>query len=570
MIIFDDIEYQNIRSVGSHPIKIQLNSDKVTNISGSNGSGKSTLIQALSFVLFGKPYGNITKNSLINSINQKNLLVTTNFLVNSKKYKVVRGIKPNVFEIYEDNTLLNQSATNKDYQKILEQQILKFNYRAFTQVIVVGGGSEYTPFMRLVSKDRRDFIEDLLDIKVFSSMNLLLKERRKIVRDELNMSDSRISNIKEKLILQESFIKKLNTDKKDSILSLEKSLEELQGVNDKLSVRFFNNKNELEKLKESVDDTAKLNSEKSDLTLALKYKNKQLQTKELEIKSNEDLAVCVTCNQKLEEKLKSDITTILKLDLNKIQSDVSKLVSKLSLIEVELNAHKEDCTSYESIKGVVTSLNTELYSNNQLINKYKTQIEAHRSDISNTEEESKKLKSFAKEYLTENKNKSILSESKDYYEYIANVLSDSGIKSRIVKQYIPTINSLINKYLDEFGFFVNFELDEEFNETIKSRHRDTFTYENFSAGQMRRIDIAILMTFIDIARAKNALNCNLCFLDEMDSSLDSESADILYDILKRSSIQNIFLISHKIDVFDNIADKTIKFKLVNNFTEIEF
>lgn len=567
-VIFKHIEYENFRSVGSTPIKINLNKDRTTLVCGLNGSGKTTLLSALCFALFGRGYGTINKPSLVNSINQKKLLVTLEFVIGKKVYVIKRGIKPNIFEIYENGKLLNQDPNIKDYQKILEQQILKFNYRAFTQVVVVGGGADYTPFMRLSAKDRREFIEDLLDIRVFSVMNILIKEDIKQLKESIKEYDFILKSIKEKVSLQHSFVQKLKKEKKDSSDKILAAIDNIKLKNEKLKEKLRTITDTYNICVSKINEHTKLDEALSNVRLSNKQLQSRLQKANEHNTTYQSMVVCPTCTQTLDHEYKQKIQEKYNKEIDSILDDITSLDNqekKLTQLMAEYDVYIKDFTRYTN---EINHIQNEIISNNKTIELSNEQLESAQNDTASIEIEELKLKQIAKEYTDTESNKKKALELQQYQDLIQQILSDSGIKTKIIKQYIPTINKLINKYLDSFDLFLSMSFDEAFNESFKSRYRDTFTYDNFSEGQKRRIDISILLTWIEIARAKNALHTNVAFFDEFDSMLDKDGSDLFLNALKNVSCDNIFIISHKTDLLMDKVDNIIEFRLHNNFTEI--
>lgn len=566
-ITLSKISYKNFRSVGNDPIVINLNKHHTTLISGTNGNGKSTLLHALCFGLFGRGYGNVSKPSLINSINQKQLSVEVEFEIATKKYKVVRGMKPSVFEIYENDVLINQDAATKDYQKVLEQQILKFNYRAFTQVVAVGG-SDYVPFMKLSAKDRREFVEDLLDIRVFSTMNTLIKDKVKTLKDDLKTLELTLTSKKEKILLQQSFIDKMNKEKSESTDVLLAHVSKIQKENDKYQNEVVKLLDDVAVSQKRVDTHEALDDKLTEVRLSQKSLVKQLESKREKATYYASLSHCPTCDQSVSSDHRASIVSKYDDEVDSFVSAADQLVKDELALKVAIKELDDDLILHTKLQQKISELNKLIFANNAIIKNSNDQLAKLESNTDNVDEENAKLKAYAKEYITETKDKKELLETQQYQDFVLKMLSDSGIKSKIIQQYIPTINKLINKYLAELDLFLSFHLDEQFNETIKSRHRDTFTYDNFSDGQKRRIDIAVLLTWMEIAKAKNALHVNIVLFDEIDAALDREGSDLLHATLKTCSAENIFLVSHKADLLADRVDFIINFQIKNNFTII--
>lgn len=567
-ITFTRLEYKNFMAVGNIPIVIDLNQSKTTLITGQNGSGKSAVLSALCFALFGRAYTQINKPGLINSINLKHLLTTIDFEIGKKKFKIVRGMKPGIFEIYENGLLVNQDPSIRDYQKFLEQQILKFNFRAFTQVVVVGGGDNYSPFMKLSTKDRRDFIEDLLDIRVFSMMNSLVKDDYRNIESDVRDINSSLRSIKEKIVLQESFIKRLKSDRNISTDKISATILLLQEDNDGLQTILKEKIGELDACKIKVDEYRVLDDSLADTKAKIRQVKSEIDKKNEKHSRCESWDKCPSCSQEISPMHKSNISL-------EHESEIESLMKSMKILEVtstgikslmeKLGEHHQN--KYVEIQEEISNINRLMFANNNSISGANRQLSDLGKDTSSIDVESAKLKAFAKEYIAADSRKKEMIVTKEYNDFIQQILADSGIKSKIIKQYIPTINRLINKYLSDLDFFVSFHLDEFFDETIKSRHRDTFKYENFSDGQKRRIDLAILLTWVEIAKAKNALHTNILFLDEIDAPLDSTGAEMLPGVLKSISSENVFIISHKRDILIDKVDSVIEFRLHNSFTE---
>lgn len=566
MIVFKKLRYKNLLSTGNIFTEIDLNDTPNTLIVGENGSGKSTVIEAISFVLFNKPYRSINKPNLVNSITQKNLIVEVEFEVGNNKYKIVRGIKPNVFEIYLNEDLLNQSAEIKDYQEILEKQILRVNHKTFCQVVVLGTAS-FIPFMQLPAHLRREVVEDILDLKIFSLMNLVLKNRVQENDKSILDSGADLRVIKEKL----EYIKQHN----QRII-----IENAKLVNEKQE-RIDETKKEIEFV---LDRIAKLGDARTKLENKIEKKNlihkkiasvnKQIATIESRIeKLNSDNHFfnhndnCPTCKQVIDTKFKrneiqinvnsigelKDSCIVLKLELSKLEDTserIRTIEEKSTVISVEINKKKNHVVGLEryilDMETDVSKLNDN-NTNNQ------------KDTILNLNLELKKIEA---EYQT-------LLENKNTLGIVSAMLKDSGIKARIIKQYVPIINKLINKYLSMMDFFVNFSLNEKFEETILSRNRDNFSYSSFSEGEKFRINLAILFTWRAIAKLRNSINTNILFMDEvMDSSLDASGTEEFLKILSQfSNDTNVFVISHKVDQLYDKFERIIKFEKKNNFSK---
>jgi DNA repair exonuclease SbcCD ATPase subunit len=567
-VIFKDITYKNFRSVGNTAITVNLNTHKTTLITGINGSGKTLLLHAICFALFGRGYGEINKPELINSINKKQLVVTLNFSIESKSYKIVRGMKPNIFQIFENDILLNQDPSIKDYQKYLEQNILKFNYRAFTQVVIIGGGSDYTPFMRLSSKDRREFVEDLLDIRVFSVMSSILKDEIKSLKDELKCNEFDLKNIKEKIELQESFIKRLKSDREDSTDKLEEKIYLITEENKTLHNSSIDYQSKLTEAQLQADLHYDIDDKLSSLRISKKNVLNSLSKINSKKEAYNNLSVCPTCSQSVNEEHKKSVIDTYTNEYTELNSTLYDIEAKEKILNEELKELQPFILLVAELNIKVSEINTSIFSNNKLIRNLFNQIESLKNNTDNIDDEQLKLKKFAKEFISITGSKKKTFQLLQYKDAMQQILSDSGIKSKIIKQYIPTINKYINKHLEELDFFCNFNLDEQFNETIKSRHRDTFTYNNFSDGQKRRIDLAILLAWTEIAKSKNSLHTNIICFDEIDSVLDAEGSELFLKLIKsKTHVDNIFVISHKIDMLMDKVDNVIKFRLHNNFTE---
>ena len=570
MILFQKVRWKNFLSTGNAFTEIVLNRSNNTLIIGQNGAGKSTILDALCFGLFGKPFRKINKPQLLNSINNKEALVEIEFKIGQKQYKVVRGIKPNTFEIYCNNVLLNQDAAAKDYQEVLENQILKLNYKSFTQVVILGSAS-FVPFMQLSAADRRTIIEDLLDIQIFSSMNSVVKDKLSSLKEEISKVKYSISLTKEKIDLQLQNIedhKKLNDEeiaKKQTEIETSKQ----QVINITKSVRLISK--HVDVLVSKVGDKKEKLEKKSKSLLQIKGKiETNIDRNQKDIDFYEDNHDCPTCKQAITPDWKQSQVTekTQKIDaqkkgLEEVEDELKKITGELKSISdivKHINEHNNEITKHNAtifaINGYITKLNQEI---TELSNKKLS-----------SQDGNSKLRDLKTDLHMLNESYEELVDLKHYNEFAGTLLKDTGIKTKIIKQYLPIMNKLINKYLTAMDFFVNFNIDENFNETIKSRHRDEFSYANFSEGEKMRIDLALLFTWRQIAKLKNSTNTNLLILDEVfDSSLDTVGTEEFLKLMhEMGSETNIFVISHKGDQLFDKFKSVIKFQKKNNFSQV--
>lgn len=569
MIIFKSVSWKNFLSTGNSPNKVLLNKSQTTLIIGKNGEGKSTILDALCFSLFGKPFRNVNKGQLINSINGKGCLVEVEFEVNGKEYKIIRGIKPNVFEIWCENEMLNQDAASRDYQKILEQQILRLNYKTFTQVVILGSAS-FVPFMQLSSSQRREVIEDILDIRIFSTMNSLLKEKAQETKDGILRIESEIKSAKDKVESQQAIIKTIAEAKSSAIESIISKIstnnDEILSVEGEVELIV----SEIHTLQTSINDKDNV-SEDIDKAKSIRSKLLQkIETCEHHSEFFNEHDVCPSCNQDIAEEYKASIVK----DLNEKMLDNNTKINELETILTNLN---EKLSEIQKVVGQITDKNIELSTRNStitLLNKQIRELEAEtqrvKSDTTNIDEEKSKLKELAQDALNKITQKNQLLEHRNIEEVANVLLKDTGIKTAIIREYLPAMNKLINKYLNAMDTYIHFELDEAFNEKIKSRFRDEFTYASFSEGEKMRIDLAILFTWRSIAKMKNSVNTNLLLLDEIfDSSLDTAGTDYFLTLMNTlGENSNIFVISHKGDQLFDKFRSVIKFEKRNDFSVI--
>lgn len=567
MIEFQSITWKNFLSTGNSPNKVQLNRSASTLIVGKNGDGKSTILDALCFSLFGKPFRNINKPQLINSINQKNCLVEIEFKIGKKQYKIVRGIKPNLFEIYLDGEMINQDAASKDYQKVLEQQILKLNYKTFTQVVILGSAS-FVPFMQLPSAQRREVIEDILDIKIFSTMNQLLKEKIQETKDEITRVEYSIETATQRVDNQQKIIKTITDARTENLEAIQAKISanevEIVSINETIA----SITSDIETLKSSIEDSEKLAEDLEKAKKLLAKKNNRLGDIQKTLEFFEGNDSCPSCAQGIPHEHKSSMVEKLKGDFESNQTMVSQIstaferikqrLSDIQLINTSITAKTLEISGHNSTIMTLMKVNQQLEKEKQETN----------ADDTNLTEEKKKLKEYAKEALALSEHKAQLKETYQYETAASGLLKDTGIKTSIIREYLPAMNKLINKYLSAMDFFVHFELDETFTEKIKSRFRDEFTYASFSEGEKMRIDLAILFTWRQIAKMKNSVNTNLLVLDEIfDSSLDVAGTDYFLSVMNTLGEKtNVFVISHKGDQLFDKFHSVIKFEKKNDFS----
>ena len=567
MINFKYVRWKNFLSTGNNFTEIQLDKQPTTLIIGENGAGKSTILDALCFGLFGKPFRNISKMQMVNSINNSSTVVEVEFKIGTVEYKILRSIKPNKFEIYQNNILINQDANARDYQKILEQQILKLNYRSFTQVVILGS-STFVPFMQLKARHRREVVEEILDIQIFSTMNLILKQRIKIILDDIRENDYQYQLASEKISFQENHIADLK-DNKEKIIKQKQNL--IEENKKEISIRLLSKKDietQNENFLSAIEDKSKVETKSGKLkdiqsTLVEKHKTHTSMINFFE--NNED---CPTCEQHIDELFKADMISKKKTDADKIQVGMKELKLELDKVTTRKEEIKKITNTMRENQVNVAKIDSSILELEKFNTQLQTEINQFEIDGATTSDIDK-LKDLKEEAEIYNKQKSKLREDKLYAEAARNMLQDTGIKTKIIKQYLPIMNKLINKYLTSMEFYVNFSLDENFEETIKSRYRDEFSYSSFSEGEKMRIDLALLFTWRAVAKMKNSTNTNLLILDEIfDSSLDGTGTDEFLKILHTLSGENIFVISHKQDVLADKFKSTIRFEKVKNFSHV--
>lgn len=566
MIIFDILRWKNLLSTGNSWTEIQLSAQPMTLVVGKNGAGKSTMIDALCYGLFGKPYRKTNLGGLINSINQRDLVVEVEFRVGKRNYKIVRGQKPSVFEIYQDGTLLNQDASARDYQKVLEKTILGMNQKTFTQINVVGSNL-YVPFMRLEAKDRRTVIEDILDIEVFSAMTKVMKQKHDALVEELGDVKKALLAVEGKMELHQLHLSEANRSASEQIVAKQEQLSAWDTEGARLAHCIKNLQAEIEELQAQIDGMDKLDAKIRKLGGLNGQITANLKSVSADHAFYFDHDTCPKCNQTIQDR---------EVKLHECDTKIEEMQTALNQITEKMVSLQHDLTAMKNIQ-------TQIYGKQNQISKHQAKITELAKYMKMMLKEIDELKNKkgsddlvqvgrdlqAEHDRLSDRHKSLL-EHKMYSDAAVSLLKDTGIKSKIIQQYLPAINSKVNKYLADMDFFVNFHLDENFNETIKSRHRDEFSYESFSEGQKRRIDLALLLTWRAIAKEKNSASTNLLILDEvLDGSLDSDGMDEFMRLLHTfGDGTNVFLISHRGDVLADKFTNVLTFNMVGTFSEM--
>jgi DNA repair exonuclease SbcCD ATPase subunit len=567
LITFKYVRWRNFLSTGNNFTEIQLDRNSTTLIIGENGAGKSTVLDALCFGLFGKPFRGINKSQLINTVNMSGAMVEVEFEIGSKKIKVVRGIKPNVFEIYINGKMYNQDANVRDYQKYLEQQILKLNYRSFTQVVILGS-STFIPFMQLKSRHRREVVEEILDIQIFSLMNMLLKQKLKVNADDIRDVEYQTSLTSEKVDLQDKYIDEMKKNK-DKLLGEKTKLQESnQEEIHKRLAKIGEFEFEIKTLMKKINNADSVKSKYQKLQSIKSTLNEKHRAHSSTINFFETNEDCPTCQQHISKLFKDDI-------LKKKRKDTDKISQGLSELKDELAKYKERQEDIIKVANNIRELEVQIAKDNESIlqlEKFNSTLQSEINQLEHADvnkNDYEKLGELKSSLINLEEQKSKLIEDKTYSETARNMLQDTGIKTKIIKQYLPIMNKLINTYLTSMEFYVNFTLDENFEETIKSRYRDEFSYTSFSEGEKMRIDLALLFTWRAVAKMKNSANTNLLILDEIfDSSLDGTGTDEFLKILNTLGDENVFVISHKQDALADKFRSTIRFEKVRNFSHV--
>mgnify|MGYP006424955731 FL=1 len=569
MIIFKKVRYKNFLSTGQQFIEINLNEAPTTLVVGNNGAGKSTMLDALCFGLFNKPFRAVKKDQLINTINEKECVVEVEFQIGKKEYKIIRGIKPNLFEIWCNGDMLNQDAAIRDYQKHLEQHILKLNFRSFTQVVILGNAS-FVPFMQLRARHRREVVEEILDIEIFSKLNLMFREKAKAQDETIKQADFNYQLLDGKIETQQKHIDDISNTTKHTADT--KKLEITNADTDIENYRedIARVRREIAEMQVEIIDQTKLTTKHGKLTaMEAKLENTCIKHKK-ELKFFQSHDDCPTCQQSIDEAFKKATIVVKEAKVVELELGMSQIDNAIRTSQKKLDKINETVIAIREKELLISRYETSISE----IEKYKTRIQKEIDELSDekfsTGVATGELNQLQEQLVDAEKDKLKQKEEKLYIDTARHLMQDTGIKTKIIKQYLPVMNQYINKNLADMDFFVNFTLDEEFNETIKSRHRDDFQYHSFSEGEKLRIDLAILFTWREIAKMKNSTNTNLLILDEIfDSSLDTSGTDefmrILYHTMNK---ENVFVISHKGDTLIDKFPRVMKFEKYKNFTRM--
>ena len=569
MIIFKKIRYKNFLSTGNTPIEIELGKSPTTLVIGKNGSGKSTLLDALCWALFNKPFRIIKKEQMINTINNSDCEVEIEFDVGTKQYRVKRSVKPNLFEIYENGQLLNQNASSIDYQKYLEHNIMKLNYRSFIQVVILGSSS-YEPFMKMKARYRRDVVEEILDVKVFTQMDLILRDQQGQLSKEVLEMRHKCDLIQTKYDTEIKHFNSLSELNTSGIDDKKAQLENHNKAKQEYTTKIENINKSIEEYKTELEGKEKADNKLKQL-LKLETKIEQnIDTSNKSIKFFAENDTCPVCTQSIDRTFREQKGEQLHKKCAELETGIKKLTSEIDKVEEQINYFGNISKKLSDLYVDIAKVNTSL----EELNNYSDRIHEEILQLENKQTDSKKIATDLQQLKEELEITKLEAEKitnqKKYVDILREVLSDKGARGHIIKKYVPIINNLINEHLQAMDFFVSFHLDEEFNETVKSRHRDTFNYNSFSEGEKLRIDLAILFTWRTIAKMKNSVNTNLLILDEIfDSSLDQQGTDDFFKIVNKLRNENIFIISHKGDILFDKFTNILKFEKYKNFTRLQ-
>jgi DNA repair exonuclease SbcCD ATPase subunit len=570
MILFKKIKWKNFLSTGNTFVEIDLRKAQLTLLIGANGSGKSTMLDALCFALFNRPFRNIKKEQIVNTINDGGTLVELEFQIGTKMFKIIRGIKPIIFEIYSDGVLLNQDASSIDYQNVLEDQILRLNYRAFKQIAVLGSSS-YQPFMQMRPRHRREVVEEILDIRVLSHMDVLTRNQQTELGKKIIEARHQCDLIESKYELETKHFQDLKNRSMGDIDIKKNKLQQNNDAKEQYLRKIQRLNDDYKKLEEDIQDKQKIENKLKQLEKLETKIEQNLTTHEKSLKFFEENDNCPTCTQKIQPEFRDEKIEYEKKKLTTLNDGMKDLVNEISKVEGKITEFDKLSQKMYDINIEMSKLNTSIDELKKFSDSLHNEIlllEGKEEDTKNIEEQLTNLKQQLEQTKIE---LNTIVEEKKYIDVIREILSDKGAKAKIIKKYLPIMNTLINQYLQSMDFFINFHLDEEFNETVKSRHRDVFDYNSFSEGEKMRIDLALVFTWRAIAKMKNSANTNLMVLDEIfDSSLDGQGTDDFFKIVRKMENENIFIISHKGDILFDKFTNIIKFEKEHNFTKLQY
>jgi len=569
MIIFKKISWSNFLSTGDVPTTVFFDRSPTTLIIGENGSGKSTILDALTFVLFGKAFRNINKSQLVNTINEKGLLVTIEFSIGNKNFTVRRGVKPNIFEVLQDGKMIDQLANNRDYQEYLEKVILKLNYKSFTQIVVLGS-STFEPFMQLKQSDRRTIVEDLLDIQIFSSMNSLLKVKNSELKTTISDNEHKRELNVSKTKLQKNYIERLTEDNQSDILKKQTDVSTFEDQKTLAIESLTTYHNEIQSLSDKLITEDKVQTKKSEFSNLQNQIEVKLKQDQKEVKFYEKNSTCSTCKQHIDDEFKKEKINSLSTNIEEKEQGLGKITTEIEQLKIQIEEFRdigkqisEKNSQLAATKSKIEALDNNIDRAKKDIDELKNKKELDNSELNVLQLLESELIELEKDYEEQ-------CNTKQLYGYAHELLRDSGIKTKIIRQYVPIINKYVNKYLNELEFLINFSIDENFNETIRSQYRDEFSYSSFSEGEKMRIDLALLFTWRMVAKLKNSVNTNLLILDEVfDSSLDADGTEAFLKILNSLDEKtNVFVISHKGEILYDKFRSTIKFIKEKQFSRI--